>query len=317
MRFPLNHAVLPVSVAVLCLLVLSGCRFLIPEDPSAPRYNTVLGGKRVPERNREVPPGPSSQAPSSYTTSSAASYSSGARQSPAYAAPVEPAQERGFWDRMAFWRSDDTPSAPPPPAAAAPRQMPVENASMLASSSAYPAATPAYQASPAYATPSYTSNSNAYPQLSTVPPRPDADAARLSAVRAQLEQERMAAGSASANLSAAAAAEPSLLAPMPEPVAVSSLPPPPQPMISSPPPPTYQPAPAPATAMEPIRLRPPVPEPTSQAPAYNVAPQAMAPAAAGSFNPMASAPAPGYYGTPQITGYGYLPDSRYAPMRTQ
>lgn len=39
--------------AISTLLLVCGCSYLIPENPSAPRYNTVMGERRVPMLNTQ------------------------------------------------------------------------------------------------------------------------------------------------------------------------------------------------------------------------------------------------------------------------
>ena len=52
MRF---HPVLKTWTSVAALpLLLSACAFLIPDNPSEPRYNTVLGGRRMPQENMRM-----------------------------------------------------------------------------------------------------------------------------------------------------------------------------------------------------------------------------------------------------------------------
>ena len=296
-------------ILLLGIVPLAACQFLIPEDQSAPRYNTVVGEKRIPERNREL-----RAAPQSSFEPSPAANNFGAPQrlstAPASAAQNE---ERSVWDRVAFWE----PSAVEVPVGV--RQVPEENNELANVAPAAGLSVATSASAPAsvitYAPPSQsfqlatvgfpTANPESYPQLSAVPARPVSDAARLDAVRAQLAQDRLNAAQASSNLSAAAAAEPSLLAPIPEPVAVTSLPPPPAPAQ-----PLYQTPPAPLPAqplpLAPIALRPPAPAPAAT-PVIQYgappAPQALPPAAAGGFNPLAGA-----YPNPT----GYLPESRYA-----
>ena len=306
MQFSFRRSVRPALVLAALLMGLTGCRLLIPEEQNAPRYNTVLGDKRVPERNRETPIGPDSSAePFAPVRISAAMEHP--ETAPATSAPGD---ERSVWDRMAFWREDTM--------AQGARQVPVENTNELAAiAPSYGVNTVASSTSQAdgisYAPPQGafqvaavgypTSNPESYPQLSAVPLRPDSDAARLNAVRAQLERDRMNAGQSAANLSAAAAAEPPILSPIPEPVAVTNLPPPPAPAA-----PIYQAPVAPPTPLAsppivaaPVALQPPAPAPAATpVMQYGVAPQpvqSMRPAARGGFDPMAG---------------GYLPESRYA-----
>ena len=266
-------------VLVLCTSI-SGCRYLIPEDPSAPRYNDVLGGKRVPERNQStgkpqasmsaptLAAAPVATAPVYYgatpeypPVSDETRALAAQRFEPSYTAATPPgmpvADDRSFWDRMAFWREDEGPNAQAIAREQAYlRKAPIENtqpvmqAPMLAAPTAVyttPMAQPAPMAVVAQPpiAPQVQMASVGYPQLSNVPAAPMSDAARMQGVRAQLEQDRYAASQASQNLARQAAQEPSLL---------STLPAPPSPMMASPAPPMYQ---APSSGLEPIRLTPP------------------------------------------------------------
>ncbi len=314
----------PLTLAV---LFLPACSLLIPENPSAPRYNSVLGPPRAPQLNPDRGPGPQSQAPAPMriTETTAMNFP-----------PVDAQTQSRAQEIMA---SDVPPPAALPVSDQAPlaRRMPEENMTVAQSS---------------------------YPDLHSIPPTPPAgEEERLSRIRAQLEADRMAAGAAKNKLAADAAAEPSLLnempsiqaippvnrtpmpaAPMPQsqapamsaPATTASntsyiaLPPPLPPMGQSP----MAPAPVSVAAaptlqsapLEPIMLRPPsganeaaiaatpafAPTP---APA-TTAPVAMAPAMAGGFNPMAgSAPINLRAPTSFAGGTEYLPNSRYSTRR--
>lgn len=304
MRIPFLLTVRPVLAVVACT-ALGACNLIIPENPSTPRYNTVVGEVRKPEQN----PG-----------GSPARRAAPARMAPQSAAfpPVDPATEARAQEIMA--------SDVPPPMMAAPamagRQMPVENNGTQMAASDYP---------------------NLH-QIPATAPEPDA-AARLARVRAQLEADRAAAGNDARRLATDAAAEPSLLnEPVPAPITPmapqSSYTPPAPGMIALPPPPpplaqsagtawdrsaapmAVASAPMSSPPLEPIVLRAPgasVPNDPSpfgySAPAAAPAPS-MSPAMAGGFNPMA--------GTEPITlrppttfagSTSYLPNSRYATRR--
>lgn len=203
------------SLAALTLVsvLASGCAFLIPENPSEPRYNTVLGERRVPQENAKTMGvgnggGSSMAAPVAPVQQQAiqeqpmmqperAPAAPMAAPAPAPVAmmdlpPVDPntqriaaeriqQQDRSLADRLAFWREDGDSS----------RTIPSEN-------------TP--------------TRSTGYPELSQVPPAPQStgpgsDAERLAAVRAELERDRSSAVSTSAQVRSAAAAEPSMLPP--------------------------------------------------------------------------------------------------------
>lgn len=313
-------------------LLTSSCSFLIPENPSTPRYNKVIGERRVPQENMKTmqggapqnsmaaPVAPMAQAPMVDTAPMVAAAPAPAPIASMDLPPVDPTTQRIAAERMQ----------------AQGRTVPSENMQTASSD---------------------------YPQLNQVPPAParsgpDSDAERLRAVREQLERDRAAATGTTQQVRDAAAREPSMLAPTsgtapaPEPImtapisapmpaplpqasapvsvpsevrgSIASLPPPPPvysapaPRMASAPDPIQMdalpmPAPAPhmaSVAMEPIILRAPavatpapafVPSAPAPAPSY----RSMAPAA-GSFDPMAGATA-SYSGNSN----GYLPASRY------
>lgn len=293
--------------------LLGACTLLIPENPSTPRYNSVLGPPRAPQKNPGGSPGADlSPRPTAPVVQQATAFP-----------PVDSATQVRAQEILAA----DVP--PPVGMADMGRRMPSENqgdAMQMAASD--------------------------YPSLHSVPPAPptgtpDSDAARLARIRAQLEADQRAADAAKARLATDAAAEPSLLntppiQPVPGPQSMSrpaaggsiALPPPPPPLaqaggtawdrnpaMAGSPPPSFAAAPMSAPAMEPIVLRPPSAAASpglgyaSPAPAAAPAP-AMAPAMAGGFNPMA--------GTEPITlrpptsyagGTAYLPNSRYSTRR--
>lgn len=329
MRYQYVARVLAALISVPVLV--SGCSFLIPENPSTARYNTVLGERRVPQENRKTmqgvgpqssmaaPVAPVMQAPIAQqqqvmeTTSVVAPVPVTSMDLP----PVDPTTQRIAAERMQ----------------AEARNMPSENLQFAGSD---------------------------YPQLNQVPPAParsgvDSDAERLNAVRQQLERDRATAAGTTQQVRDAAAREPSMLGPngtmpAPEPImsipvpapapqsfnapvnvptevrgTIADLPPPPAPIYSAPAPqvarapapiqmdaiPMRAPAPAMNTAaMEPIMLRPPVvatpapsfvPSPAPAAPTFR-----SMPAAAGSFDPMAGANT-----NYAASNSGYLPASRY------
>lgn len=312
---PSTAPVLRLVGPLLLALSLSACNLLIPENPSAARYNKVLGAPRAPELN----PG---NASGGERRSQAPLRGPETAQAPQAAfPPVSPETEMRAQEIVAA-------DVPPPPGAAPLRQMPNEN-----------------QAPP-------MQMAGNYPDLTTVPPTPpmgaESDAARLARVRAQLEADRAEAAGAKARLATDAAAEPSLLnEPMPAPITpapmppqsyntppnagyIAQLPPPPPPMNQSAgtawdrsaspiAPPVVASA---APAMEPIVLRPPTA--AASAPAapnfgYSAPVQAsnMAPAMQGGFNPMAGGdPIVLRAPTSYAGGTNYLPESRYTARRT-
>lgn len=326
-------------------LLASGCSFLIPENPSEARYNTVLGERRVPQENAKMTGGGASSMP----------------------VPSAPVQQQPMVQQM--------PAQELPPATPAPVPAPVTSidlppvdantqrlaaerlqqqqdqmlAERMASSNAPQRSVPNENMQMA---------GGSYPDLRQVPPAPprsgpNSDAARLDAVRQQLERDRAAATDTTRQVRDAAAAEPSMLGPngtMPAPEPIMSAPvpspqsfnapsapargtvaplPPPPPLAAAPAPMAKASATAPIQmdqlpmntaparapmAMEPITLRPPVvaqpapqfvPTPAPTAPTYSSMPPA-----AGSFDPMAGAR------TGMATANaGYLPASRYSSYR--
>ncbi len=271
---------------------LCSCSLLIPENPSAPRYNKVLGAPRKPELNPSA--------------------SGGDGQSMNHTTPTTPVAQN---DPMPVGvdaqphSSDIIANDVPPPVAQAPlqndRQMPAENGSMT-----------------------LAAGGGTYPTLTQAPPSPTDPQAigRLNAIRTQLEGDRAAANADKDRLSNDVNAEPSLIGTTPPapinaspqsmmtPNGAVALPPPPPPLMQANAAPSFA-APvynANGAALEPITLHPPgtastaLPPPqlsyTPTLPTANV--QAMAPASTDGFNPMASS---GTYAS-----NGYLPDSRYA-----
>lgn len=308
-----NHSLIPVPLPrilgpLLLAVSLCSCNLLIPENPSAPRYNSVLGGPRKPMLNPGANNGASMQAP---VREEAPRKTAAMMATEAQFPPVAPETEMRAQEIMA--------SDVPPPVGQ--RAMPMENAQ------------PGMQ----------VAQSN-YPNLNNVPPTPatgtpDSAEARLARVRAQLEAERMGVDYERQRLATDAAAEPSLLnepvpvmppmgAPMPPQSSMMT----PNGMVALPPPPPLAQsagtawaanAPATAPAMEPIVLRPPVaqaaPSPNisyaNPGPMPSMSP-AMAPAMSGGFNPMAGTEPINLRAPTSYAGStSYLPNSRYSTRR--
>lgn len=324
---------LPICGALSVLVFLCGCSYLIPDNPSAPRYNTVAGERHRPQLNGNggQPASESAPAPAPRPQSMMAP---AAPVTPVASAPW-PAPAPASEPQTLAYNSPQFPPVDPRTQARADqimRQVPAEN---LAANSVF----------------------------STVPPRPEmngnaSDAQRMENARRQLEQDRTNANTARDQLSRDAASEPSMLRPPPEgtvpppaPVSVNPLAPPanglpptsalwsaqtastmqpgyiavPQNSSFAPPMPTGnipQPMPAPAGGswmannggLEPIVLRPPAsmsaPLPVSGPTRLQSRnPQTMPPVASGGFNPMASG-VPANNGSSYASA-GYLPDSRY------
>lgn len=324
----------------------SGCSFLIPENPSEPRYNTVLGERRMPQENAKMTGagGATSGAPAPATSNAPAPVrpQSMVEQAPLPVVAAAPAPAPimstdlppvdPMTQRIAAERMQQQAAAPAVAGGANGRTVPSENSTQLAASD--------------------------YPKLNQVPPAPPvsgagSDAQRLEAVRRQLELDRAAAAQTTRQVRDAAAAEPSMLGPngelpAPQPImapapapapapqsfnapsgqgnmVVASLPPPPPapmavvskqaPIQMDKIPMNTAPVAAPR-AMEPITLRPPVV--AAPAPQFVPTPPPAAatptyrsmPAAAGSFDPMAGAS----YSS-NTASNGYLPVSRYSSYR--
>lgn len=265
-------------------LVLGACAFLIPDNPSDPRYNEVLGGRRMPQENMRMQGGGGAPRTPGDSSSMSAPVMPVAQQSmdmqptidtsPAYMSqgqpvppapapqpvqamdlpPVSPqtqqiAQQRieQSGDRTLMDRVAFWRDDEP----ASPRAIPQENAAM--------------------------SNSS-YPVLSDVPPAPASTATaqqRLDAVRAELERDRMNSGHARATQAQNAAMD--AAAPVPAPVYTAPAPPP---VVTVPP-------------ASQVRSAPLPPPPSYSPPAYTPAPVAAAPAPIQmDAIPMANAPAP-------------------------
>lgn len=310
------------------LASLSACTYFIPEDPSAPRYNQVLGERHRPERNVNMPDGPQSD-----NSAAVNAFTNPAYQSPA---PVMPVTQSNL------------PSYPPVDAATqarAEREMAMNTMPAIAERRA-PVENPV---------------DLAQVDITTVPPRPvmsgaGATTTRMDDVRRDLEHERATSRDLKSQLATDAANEPSAIdtpverpaprapepigavpAPAPAPAPMSSVAPPAPPAPPSyiaPVPPmassvTYNPMaeriavqdtppPAAPAAIEPIRLTAPsaavanVPEPIFvPSPAMPTAPMA-----SGSFDPFATKPAAAARASKAAyAGSDFLPTSRYASKR--
>ena len=288
-----SHRILARLLPSLALaFVLCSCSLLIPENPSAPRYNSVLGGPRRPELNPTASGGDSQSM--NHHAAPAADPSQQAYEPTSFAAPAD----------------QITSNEVPPPAAMVTSQSPYSGRQMPAENQ-------------------YAGN---YPALQSVPPSntDPKEVGRLNAIRSQLESDRDAAAADKAKLNNDAISEPSLIGTQPPspvsqpqsmltPSGSVALPPPPPPLASSPnynPMASYRSVPVQNASLEPIVLHPPsansTPLPPPQLsytpslplPAGNNT-QAMAPATSDGFNPMAGSGAYASNGS-------YLPDSRYA-----
>lgn len=228
MRFPpAVYGLIP----VLCLLLLApGCALLIPDNPSEPRYNKVVGERHMPEMNPRGTVGPQSSvapvpvamaAPSPEITAAPLATPAAATPpsaTPAMALPPVSAQTR----QIAQQRID------------AARSIPEENIQLA---------------------------SGDYPLLNDVPRTAPATgdaaaAAQLEKVRVQLEGERANASATTREVKAEAAAEPSMLSDLPP---TSTKAPAPKAIPSkpiAPPAPALQPATLPSSQLQ----RAPVPE---------------------------------------------------------
>ncbi len=224
------------STALLLTVSLGGCSYLIPPNPSSPRYNTVVGERHAPALNAQSATG----AP----TETAAVTPPDAPNFP----PVDDATRiRAQQEMTAAQPVDAVSSAPLPSPTANGRVVPVENAA--------PTVTVA--------------ENTTYPSLASVPPRPvisgdESDAARLARIRSALEADRASANTARDQLAHDAAQEPSMqplpeatgTVPPPAPVSVAPVAPPP----AATPSPSFTPAPQSSNVPAPNSIAP-VPTP--------------------------------------------------------
>lgn len=271
------------GILVLCAVAAtSGCALFIPDNPSEPRYNKVVGERHAPLENQRSMRG---------------------AQGASMAAPVDAVQEQSMMVTPPPPESAQPMAVPTPTAAVAPAPEPVTamslppvdaNTQRLAQSQIQQDS--GLQAAAARSMPEENRQyaSSEYPVLNNVPPTPPRPStAQMNAMRTQLEQDRASAMQAKDQLSRDAAAEPSMLNNLSPAVTV----PPADAIRSTPigqpgmaPLPAAQPAPVPAItpmpqaapAMPPQSSLPPPPAPL----ASTAMPPAMAPM------PMASAPAP-------------------------
>ena len=287
---------------------MSACALLIPENPSTPRYNDVLGGPRAPKLN-PASAGRSSMAPAPVRQQQASLHA------PTVAAAPVPVQEIVSVDTS------------PPTGANTPT-------GLIAEVPASVRAVPAGNQDP-------IQMAAGYPDLHSIPPTPTVgaggDAERLARVRAQLEAERNGADAERQRLSTDAAAEPSLLGtPLPEPVrpaapapqsaapavgAIAQLPPPPPPIGQSAGTPWDRSAPmevtsapqvaaVPGPGLEPIVLRAPT---GIETPIYGNG--AMGEPPPSGFAQLPPTDAITLRPPVSVAGGAYLPDSRYAARR--
>ncbi len=301
----------------LTLMTLASCAYIIPEDKNPPRFNQVVGERRVPEGNRTLGAAPvgmqtpmaAPQMPPAAVPQDPPSESAPfVTQLPASAqvAPMRPAAppQRGWFTRNFDWLpfvGEETPAPAPLPVRA------------------------------------NTAEPMDFPALQDTLPTPSTDTQqRLNAAQNELQAQQLQADMARQQLTQEAGAEPSLIPQYGSPAPASAAPA--QGQISSTLPPLPElappsvagmnfPAPAPYTVpsaqavpvpMPPVAptIVPPAPEPIilrplATAPAGTLSgPKVVSPSVAEpapiTVRPPAAAPA----------GTGYLPDSRYTPRRT-
>ena len=314
------------SLALLVLAcALSACTYLIPDDPSVPRYNKVQGELHKPQlNNASMAPQSALSAPMPVPV-----------QAVVAAPPAMPAPEMVPTAVIPVTSSNLPP--PMPVAQDAVRQVPQEMVRQVPQESMRQVPQEMMQtaAAPmpsARHVPSENQSVNmADSGLANVPPRPpmtgdDSPRHRLDATRSDLEQERSNAAAVKAKLSNDAAQEPSMInEPPPQPVAPQqpamqprpqgrllpiNLVPPPGVAMATAPVPASAPSPAPMpTTSEPIRLTPPAAMATASASrAIPVAQMAAAPPSASGFDPFS-----GNAGISDDTME--MPPSRYAAKR--
>lgn len=307
MRLPSFRRVVLPLVAV---TIASGCAFIIPDNPSDPRYNTVLGERRMPEQNKSMGSGGgATSAPVPAVQQQALP-----PQSSMNLPPVDDATRRIAEQRMG-------------------RAIPAENSSYPVLSEMPPA-------------PITTGDDAATARLAKVRAALEQDRAAANAAKTRLVTDAAAEPSMLSELPPTNGVVPPPMpvhsAPVPPPAG-------PAPMVSAPmamqpvnvppaahvrsiadlppPPPVYASAPAamaPAPMATPSIAAPTMPPtaapimmdrvPMGGAPAPMMA--APAPQMAGSFDPMAGAPPIVLTPPPGMMGSGsYLPSSRYSYRR--
>ena len=271
-----RYQCMSVGLYVALLAGLSACTYLIPDDPSQPRYNIVLGEKHRPLNNHTdaPPPGQVSMTPFSQSVEVPQPVQMAQNTANPSLPPLPPV------DDATRARADQILGAAPPPAQSTmnERRRPVENPPLESEA----------------------------PSISSVPPRPVYSASenlqsRMDDTRRDLEQDRARAQVEKSRLASEAAAEPSMLTgrpgsvTIPENIRGSSAAP------AYAPPPSYSPAPAytpppgvsqastqPITGLAPMPTpvaSAPVPPPAPAQPAYIALPPPLP--------PMNSAKAPG------------------------
>lgn len=188
------------------LVSLASCTYIIPADPSAPRYNTVVGERRPPERNRphmnnfrgaSMAPMMEAQPPVAQAAIAPAVNTNPAMPTPA---PVGDVEAR-----------DLPPASVPVPVAQAAVTMPDLPPVDAATRAAAERIDPSIRQIPAENAPySVATNSFSTVPNYAMPTGSDAPAARLNNVRRDLEDARDATNAAGEQLKRDAAAEPSL-----------------------------------------------------------------------------------------------------------
>lgn len=324
------------GLSALMLVSLSACTYLIPSDPSSPRYNTLSGERHAPVAN-SLPPGPQDMVEHVYTegmNDGAMEYESVPQMvsaAPAVApsttvmAPVVAPSPTANGALVSSATAPTVmPMAPMPPAAApmtmaAPVAAPMPPAlppvDLLTQSKAQrEMAAESRRQTPYenYMAPTDVARSD----LNTVPPRPtmwgpNSAQSQLDGTRRELEQDRNAIGAAREQLKRDAAQEPSLIpeqnaVPMPNNgVPQSSV----VPMgLIPPPPPLMAPGTAPMAVAEPGVM--PMAAPLPNAP-IQLRPPNSRPAAA--LQPPYSDPAP--VQAPAASYYGAARDG-FDPLAT-
>ncbi len=242
-----------IGACALILSGLSGCTYIIPPDPSTPRYNALMGERRAPMRNRmdRVPQQGSSLTSPTQETPFAAT-------APIMPAPVPEVVVNNL--------PPISPAAPVAVANAMPELPPVDAATRAAAERIDPSIRQIPTENSAYAV---AENSFSSVPTYAMPVGSDAPAARLNNVRRDLETERARADVARDALASDAAAEPSLL-PLPETRRPAGNVPVTQPVIPQTPAPVVT-SPAPQTYLAPQYTPTPVTQPVAPAPAPQIA----------------------------------------------
>ena len=233
---------------------LSACTYLIPDDPSVPRYNQVLGERHRPQNNINMPDAPQSDNTAAMKAFAATPNGESATAMAAIATPAPAMTTLAAPMPAPIMPVAETNLPPLPPVDASTQAQAAREMSMTP-----PAGEIAAES--IRRAPSENPTELAQNDIANVPPRPvltgsDAPAARLKNIRHDLEHERAQSAEDKAALAQDAASDAATAMPaaaLPEPTGMVPVPPSPA-------------NPSPTSSMAPIQLAPmPVPMATAEA----------------------------------------------------